>query len=270
MPQKIINKNKNNNMNDKTFWPKWPQQKLFYVLVGIIMVYVIVFLAVAIQNDLKEFQFIGKAPQDRDTIIIDGQGKMIGTPDIARINVGMVTEADTVVDAQDANTEKMNKLITELKKMGIDSKDMQTVDYSIWPKYEYTEGRSNIVGYTVSQSVQIKIRDTEKISLALAAAGQAGANQVSGVSFDIDDPDALKEQARLEALQDAQDRAQNVVQALGVTLGNAVGFSESVYYPATRGYLDYAEGLGGAGDAPQIESGTMEITSDVTVTYEIY
>lgn len=268
MPSKINKKLTHKNMEYKSFWPKWPEQKMFYVLLGIILVYSIVFLAVGIQNELKKFEFIGRAPLERDTIIIDGQGKVIGTPDIAVVNVGMVTESTSVVSAQDANTKKMNTLIDELKKMGIDSKDLQTIDYNIWPKYEYKEGRSDIVGYTVNQSVQVKVRDTSKISLVLAAAGQAGANQVSGVSFSIDDPDQLKEQARIEALEDAKLKAINVAQALGVKLGNAINFSESTYYPSARTY--YAEGMGGAGEAPQVESGSLEITSNVTVTYEIF
>ncbi|MBU0649097.1 SIMPL domain-containing protein [Patescibacteria group bacterium] len=256
-------------MDNKSFWPKWPGQKMFYVLMGIVLVYAIVYLAVIIQNNLKEFEYIGLADRERDTISIEGEGKAIGTPDIATVNAGMVTEAKTVLEAQDANTEKMNSLIAEFKKMGLDSGDIQTVDYSIWPKYEYKEGASNIVGYTVSQSVQIKIRDTAKISLVLAAAGQAGANQVSGVQFGIDDPDGLKEEARLEALVDAKQKAQDLAQALGVSLGKVVGFSEYTYSPTTKGYLEY-DGLGGAGEAPQVETGSLEIDSNVTVIYEIY
>lgn len=251
-----------------SIWPKWPEQKFFFVLVGIFMAYAIVWTATGIQNNLEEFSNIGKAPRDRDVIAIDGQGSVIGAPDVAVVNVGMVSEAAAVLDAQNSNTDKMNKLIEELKKMGIDSKDLQTVDYSIYPKYVYTEGRSDIVGYTVTQSVQVKIRDMEKISLVLAAVGKSGANQVSGVQFSIDDPDQLTEEARVEALADAETKAINIAKALGVNIVKVVGFTESSATPSPIAYSKMADGMGGGG-TPQIEAGTLDVVSNVTVTFEI-
>lgn len=269
MPKKTKSTIKNNEKNmEKSIWPDWPKNKLFFVLLAILMVYSVVYLAFAIEARIKENDQIGKAPHERDTITISGQGEALGAPDVAVVNVGMIAEGATVVAAQSDNTEKMNKLIQSFKEMGIDSKDLQTVDYTIYPKYDYNEGRSDIVGYRVSQSVEVTIRDLSKISLALSAAGEAGANQVSGVSFEIDDPDELKQQARLEALADAQNKAENIAAALGVDLGQVVGFSESTATPYA-GRQAFAEGLGGAGEAPQIETGTLDITSNVTVTFEI-
>jgi len=268
-PKKSIKKTKEKNMSEKSFWPKWPNEKLFYVLLGILLVYAIVFMAFGIQAKYKEIDEIGKAPQERDVITIAGQGEVIGTPDIAVVNVGMVSEDTTVIKAQADNTGKMNALIAELKNMGIDASDLQTTDYTIYPKYEYSEGRSDIVGYQVSQSVRVKIRDLSKISAVLGAAGTAGANQVSGVQFSIDDPDSLKEQARLEALADAKTKAQNIAAALGVSLGKVVGFGEDTYTPVASKYYGFAEGLGGGSDVPQVEAGSLNITSNVSVTFEI-
>lgn len=270
MPKKKSIKNiKEKNMSDKSFWPSWPNQKLFYVLLGILLFYTIVFVGFAIQAKYKEINEIGKAPSERDVITISGTGEAIGTPDIAVINVGMVSEGKTVVKAQTDNTTKMNGLIEALKKLGIDSVDLQTMDYSIYPKYEYSDGRSNIIGYQVSQSVKVKIRDLDKISSVLDAAGQAEANQVSGVQFSIDDPDILKEEARIEALIDAKTKAQNIAAALGVSLGQVVGFSEDTYSPISSKYYGLSEGLGGAGELPQVEAGSLDITSNVNVTFEI-
>ncbi|MDD4994864.1 MAG: SIMPL domain-containing protein [Patescibacteria group bacterium] len=253
---------------NNTIWPKWPEQKLFFVLVGIFMAYAIIWTATGIQSNLEEFNNIGKAPRERDVIVIDGQGDVSGTPDIAVVDVGMVSEAAAVIDAQNSNTEKMNKLVSELKKMGIDSKDLQTANYSIYPKYNYSEGRSDIVGYTVNQSVEVKIRDMEKISLVLAAVGRSGANQVSGVQFGIDDSDQLNEEARIEALADAKTKAINIAKALGVNIVRVVGFTESSAMPSSIAYSKMAEDMGG-GDMPQIESGTLDVVSNVTVTFEI-
>jgi uncharacterized protein YggE len=121
--------------------------------------------------------------------------------------------------------------------------------------------------------VQVKIRDLSKIGGILAAAGEVGANQVSGVAFTIDEPESLRQQAREKAMENALTKAQALAQKAGVKLGKLVSFNEYNSSP-TSYYKSYeAYGLGGsasqAAPAPSVEAGSLDITINVNLTYEI-
>jgi hypothetical protein len=126
-------------------------------------------------------------------------------------------------------------------------------------------------GYTISQSVTVKIRDLTKISDVLAKAGESGANQVGGLNFTFDDPENLKVQARDKAIVNAKSKAETLANSLGIKLGRIVGFIEggSAPYPITMYKSAEAYGMGGGGAAPQVEAGSQDITSNVSITYEI-
>ena len=127
-------------------------------------------------------------------------------------------------------------------------------------------------GYQVSQSVTVKIRDLAKVGDILAAAGEGGANQVSGLSFSIDDPESLKQEARIKALENAKTKAEALASVAGVSLGKIVSFSESSMTPPVMyKSIDASLGMGGAAavPSPTVEAGSMDIVLDVTVSYEI-
>lgn len=243
------------------------------VFMGIACVGIILFFYAAAFKDIRLGKNAGKAPLDTKTISIDGTGKITAVPDIAKVDVGFITEGKNVQAIQKENIDKMNKLIDAVKKLGIEDKDIQTSQYSVYPKYDYSNGRSTLSGYTVSQSVTIKIRDLEKTSEVLAMAGDSGANQVGGLNFTIDDPEDLKVQARNKAILNAKAKAEVLANSLGIKLGRIVGFVEggAVPYPLYA-KADMAYGMGGGAEsvpAPQVEAGSMEITSNVSITYEI-
>ncbi|MEK7606837.1 MAG: SIMPL domain-containing protein [Patescibacteria group bacterium] len=255
------------------FWPTWRENKLFTALLGLVGLGVVLLLGVKTMNGFKENAFIGK-PEIRDMITIEGEGKVAGVPEIAVIGVGISTENKEVVKAQTENNTKMTTLIGRVKGFGVDSKDIQTTNYSLSPQYEWPDGKRVLRGYRVTQEVQVKIRDLGKIGAILSSVGESGANQVSGVSFTIDDPETLREQAREKALENARAKAKSVAEKAGVKLGKLVTFSEyspsgSTYY---KGFDSYAMGLGGATEAAApapVESGSLDIVVNVNVTYEI-
>jgi uncharacterized protein YggE len=237
---------------------------------AVFAVVLIAFFAAAAYKDFKLAKYAGQAPLDVKTITIDGIGKITAVPDIAEVNVGFITEGKNVQVIQKENVTKMNKLVDAIKKLGIADKDIQTSQYSVYPKYDYANGRSTLSGYTISQSVTIKIRDLDKTSAVLAAAGESSANQVGGLNFTIDDPEDLKVQARNKAILNAKAKAEVLANSLGIKFGRIVGFSEggSAPYPLYA-KTDMAYGIGGAEAAPSIEAGNMEITSNVSIIYEI-
>ncbi len=242
------------------------------VLIGILIVYLIIFVGALARNTLKQFSFIGKAERPQNTIMINGEGKVMGKPDVAVVEIGLLTEKADVASAQKDNTEKMNNLIAEVKKLGVKEEDIQTTQYQIYPKYDYPDGKSVLTGYTVAQSVTLKIRELAKISPVLAKVGEVGVNQVSGLTFTIDKPEALKAEARAKALADAKDKAEVLASSLGVKLLRVVSFNESTPNPPLN--FNYrtmtGEGMGGGGTPlPEIQSGSLEVEVQASVVYEI-
>ena len=243
------------------------------VLATIVTVMVTGYLAVVVRNELKNYDYIGRSEQQIYTITISGEGKVTAIPDIAQVSLGVQTEKTKVEDAQKENTEKMNSLIGELKALDIKAEDIQTTNYNIYPQYDWNESGSKLRGYQVSQSVNVKIRDLERVGEVLEVAGSLGANQVSGLNFTIDEPEDLRQQAREKALENAKTKADALAKVAGVKLGRLVSFNESGGdYPIvyTKGYaLDESAGLGGAVPAPEIEAGSQDVIVNVTVTYEV-
>ncbi len=245
---------------------------LMRTLFGILVVFVIFFVGTLISNNIKRHSYIGKADRAQNTIAVNGEGKEIGTPNIAVTDIGLVTEKADVASAQKENTDKMNKLISEVKKKGIKDADIQTSNYSVYPKYDYTNGKSNISGYSVNQTVTLKIRDLNKISDVLAKVGEVGVNQVNSLNFTIDDTENLRAAAREKALISAQEKALTLAKDLGVKLVRVVSYNEYVPTDAyTVKSYPMAAGMGGgvSAPAPDIQSGSLDVKVDVTVIYEI-
>ena len=240
-----------------------------FVLGGFLLLALIFFVSIKTNQAYEQTKRIGRADVPQPTISINGEGKVTAVPDIARISVGLLTEGRDIAALQRQNTDKMNKLIDAMKALGVADKDIQTTNYSIYPKYDYTNGNSVLSGYTVNQNVTVKVRDLSKVGAIFAKVGEIGANQVSGPDFTIDNPTALRDQARLEAIADAQQKAETLARSLGVRLGRVVGFSESGGGSPVPMY-DFARGMGGAESAaPKIEAGELDISSDVSLLFEI-
>jgi uncharacterized protein YggE len=204
-------------------------------------------------------------------------------PDTATFSLTIQEEAKDVKSAQTVATKKANDIIAYLKSQSIDEKDIQTTDYSVYPQYDYTQsvcregycpgGKQVLRGFQVSQTLTVKVRDTNKAGDLLAGVGSKGASSVSGLDFTIADQDKLEAEARDEAIQAAKEKADVLADSLGVRVVRVVGFSEGGDYPMYYAKT-MAVGMGGAMDAatppsPEIPVGQNKIVSNVTITYEI-
>jgi uncharacterized protein len=247
-------------------------KKVMWTLFGILLAYCVVWMGTLIRNNLQEFYYIGQADKMERTITVNGVGEITAKPDIAMTTMGMVAEGMTVLEAQQKNTEVMNLLVDKLKGLGILDDDIQTANYNIYPRYDYTEDEGRqLEGYEVRQNVSVKIRNLEKANHVLALAGEVGANNVSGLQFTIDDDEVYKAQAREEALVQVAKKARSLSQSLGVQLVDIVAYNEyeaGKGYPEYRAMADSAYGLGGS-PLPSIESGSMDVSMNVSVTFEI-
>lgn len=252
----------------------WADNPAILILGGIVLLMVSVYLSVATFNKIKESRYIGRPSAQRDTITIQGEGRVTAVPDIGAITVSIVNENKDAAKAMDANNKQFNQLIDALRKAGIEKKDMTTSQYNVYPKYEWPDGKQVLTGYEVSQSLTVKIRNLDKSGEIISLAGQNGANQVSGLTFTIDDPESLRQQAREKALQNALEKASTLARQTGTHLGKIVSFSESSSggYPTPSPiYYDRMAESGMANmSAPSIEAGSQDIYVYATVQYEIY
>lgn len=247
--------------------------KIVTIFVGAFLTLGTLYLALLSWNAYKAHDYIGVSPKTPHSIVIVGEGKVVGVPDIANIQLGYSIEKLTVAAAQKDNTDRMNGMIEKLKKdFKIDAKDIQTANYYISPQYDWNNGKQTLRGYLVSQNLNVKLRQMDKVSGIIEAAGSSGLNQVGNLSFEIDNPEKLKQEAREKALAQAKEKAEALAKVAGVKLGKIISFSESSNngQPLPLYALDKAvSGMGGGGAAPAVEAGSNEIVIIATVEYEI-
>ena len=207
-----------------------------------------------------------------NTVSFGGEGKVVAKPDIAKVNLSILTESATSKAAQDDNSKKSKAVTDYLKKQALEDKDIKTTGYNIYPQYKYQQygGNPEITGYQVIQSMEVKIRDLAKVSDILDGVVSAGANQVNGLSFEIDNPEALKTEARKKAIEDAKKKANELEGQVGIRLGKIVNFSENTGGYSGPIYLKEADGRGGiGGGGPTLPAGENEVVVNVSLTYQI-
>lgn len=248
-----------------------PPEKVVWAALAILVVFT-VFGLVLIINGIKDNGYIGQSTEYRKTISISGEGKVLVKPDIGQVSLSVVTQAPTVSKATSDNNDKMNAINQAMKDMGISEDDLKTTSYNISPNYQYSNGKSTIIGYQIAQALEVKIRDLDKTSQILDKAASLGANQVGSLSFTVDDPEKAKEEAREKAIDNAKEKAGSLAKLLGITLGRVVGFDESSGgTPPVPVYNDML-GKGGGSEiasAPVVQTGQNEITVDVNLQYEV-
>ncbi len=244
----------------------WPVM----VLMALVLLMLAAWLGLKARNVAKEYKFIG-VPIERHSITVSGEGRVSTMPDIAKIEVGTVIEKATVKAAQDENTRIMNALNAKLDAAGVAKADIQTANYSIQPVYDWNDGKQRLRGYQVSQNLRVKVRDLDKVGDILGAAGELGVNQIGGIEFTVDEPEVIKQQARVKALANAKAKAAALAQVVGVELVRVISFNENVQEPIyNTPYLSKSMAVGGAAPAaPAIEPGSAEFVVNADVTYEI-
>jgi uncharacterized protein YggE len=209
------------------------------------------------------------------TISVTGYGEAAGTPDSARIQLGVnVVDSDVGRAVEEANT-TTDAVRAAVLALGVAERDVLTTNYNVWPEDRYDPQTGIPTGervYRVESTLQIKTTDISGMGDLITAALDAGANNIFGISFGLDETAALAAQARELAVADAEARAQQLTAELGLTLGEPLYISEGavagpygpVYSLAEAGY-----GLGGGGGGAPINSGQATVTIQVNITYKI-
>lgn len=259
--------------------------RIMLILSSVLIVFLItltVFTIVSTQNKIREGKNIGQGLVEERTITVSGTGEIYAVPDLALLTFSVKTEAGTVAHAMAENTEEMNAVVALMKALGIGERDLKTVSFNIHPRYEWRkepevdarflqpEGRRTLVAYEVRQSLQVKVREIEKIGDIIQGATGAGANQVGSLHFTIDNEDELRKQARKEAIQEAKEKAKELAVQLNVELLRVIDFSEHRGAPRLSRHIlapmvAEAEEVG----VPRIEVGENKIEVVVAITFEI-
>jgi len=206
------------------------------------------------------------------TLSVNGAGKVSLKPDIAYIYVGVHTENPGAAEAVSENNTNTQKLIDALKAAGVDAKDIQTTNFSIYQNNQVgPDGKATSTNYTVDNTVNLTVRNLAQLGSLLDAAVKAGANNITNIQFDVADKTKALSQARAEAVKAAKAQADELAASAGVQLGNIQSIQ---YSDATPGPIMYAKGIGGGGAAAAdmavpINPGQMDITANVLLSYEI-
>lgn len=215
--------------------------------------------------------FAADQPAPR-TLSVSGMGEVKSAPDESNLSAGVTTQATTAAQALVANSRAMNAVFATLKRLGIPEKDIQTSDFSVQPQYQSckpgTSCQPRIVGYQVSNTVDVTVEDMDKTGAVLDALVSSGSNQIGGINFSIHDPKPLLRTARAAAVADAIERAQTYAKAAGITLGPILSIDENGN-EATRHIYKVAAGyMANAAPAP-IAGGEELVSVNVTVTWQI-
>jgi len=224
---------------------------------------------------------------DSDHVItVSGHGEVNAVPDIANISFTISKEAKTVKEAQALVAEIEKNVIASLKANNVSEKDFKVTNASFYPKYEYRvdstkiapcnefgcppyNSNSVIVGYVASETMNVKVRDTDSTGKIIQDLGTLGVTDLNGPNFTIDNEDKLKEQARKIAIRDAQVKARVLARDLGIRLGKITSFNESGFYPIVPYYAKATLESADLGAPASLPKGENTVSSDITITYKI-
>lgn len=205
------------------------------------------------------------------TISVTGEGRVEIAPDMATLNLGVTTEADTAAAALTANSEGLAAALARLKEAGIAERDIQTSGLTVNPRYEYPNDGSQprVNGYMASNMVMVRVRDLSILGATLDGAVAEGANTLNGIAFGLQEPDATMDEARRRAVTDAAHKAALYAEAAGVKLGRVASITEQMNYGGPQPMmLAEASMAKDAGSVP-VASGELTVSSTVSVVYEI-
>ena len=205
-------------------------------------------------------------------ISLTGHGEVRAVPDMAVINMGVVSSAETARTALDANTKAMTELMANLKAASIDDKDISTSNFSVNPRLDYGQNGGQVpklVGYDVTNSVTVIVHKIDGLGALLDKAVSSGSNQINGISFSVSKPDDAMDEARKLAVKDATHKAQIYAGAASINLGNIMSISESGGVSEPQVMFSRAKAMSADSAPVPIAQGSQVISVDVNISWEL-
>jgi len=222
---------------------------------------------------LSQARPAAEAEPTGESISVSGFGEATGTPDIATVQLGVSVTADTIGAAIEQSNQTVERVRQAVLGQGIAETDLQSINFNVWPEDKFDPATGQQTGervYHVDSTLQVKVRDIGQVSEVIQTGLDAGANNIWGLTYGIDDSAALEAEARTKALEDAADRAQQLANALGVSLGDPIAVSELVggLSPFFGAEAAFARGMGGGG-GPPLSPGELTVQIQVDVMYGV-
>jgi uncharacterized protein YggE len=220
--------------------------------------------ALALSLSLTSPAMAGDVP----LITVTGEGSVLAAPDMATLNLGVVTEAATAAEAVAANSVQLGAVLEQLRTTGIEERDIQTSGLSLNANWQQPQGETvpRVVGYQAINQLTVRVRDLDALGAVLDRATKDGANSFNGLTFGLADPAPAMDEARKRAVADAMARAKVLTQAAGLTLGPVMSISEGGAFgtpmPAFRMTADSAA-------APPVAAGEIATTATVTMVFRL-
>jgi len=211
------------------------------------------------------------APASDGTLLsVSARAEASRVPDVASLSTGVVTQAADANAALSANATQMHKVMAAIKAAGIAEKDIQTSGISVNPQYRYAENQPpTITGYQASNTVSIKVREIDRLGKVLDALVANGANQVNGPSFEIGEPEAVYDEARRAALEQAQQRAKMYADSLGMRVRRIVSISEGGGFQPPRPVMMAAAKAFDRAESSPVSPGETTLTANLDVVFEL-
>jgi uncharacterized protein len=213
----------------------------------------------------------GAAAGGPRTISVSGTGRISAAPDVAEVSVGVVTREKSAREALRSNTKAMEALLAVLKERGVAAKDVQTSNISVVSKYSRPPTQPppadfvpKPIGYEVTNEVQVTVRDVSKLGVLLDAVVESGANRLSGISFRVDRPERLLDEARKRAMAEARRKAELLAGEAGLVVGRAIRIEE----PEGEARLPHFNEAEMSAPVP-VAAGEQELSVSVGVVYEL-
>ena len=205
------------------------------------------------------------------TIKVQGEGKTWAVPDQAELEVEIQEDGKDLDEISSLVQDKMEKIFSSIKSLGISEKDIQTTAYNVQPKMKYDKGETEKVGYTVSHKIRVVMKKIDDSGKVLEAVLKDGATNVDGPNFSFSDPTKLKIDALKSAVDDAHSKAEAMAQSAGVELGPVYSINQiSVNMPVRPSGRVMAAGLAYDVASPvSVATGQNEVTAQVEVVYSL-
>lgn len=203
------------------------------------------------------------------TVNVNGTGQVTIAPDVAYITIGVHTEAEDVTEALASNTQQAQTVSDALGGLGIEKKDVQTTAFNVYPQQQYgPAGEMLGIKYVVDNSVYVTVRDLTKMGEILSLVVESGANNISGIQFDVADRSKAMSEARKKAVEDAAAQAGALASGAGAKLGaiqnlNVNSYSSPISPISLKSDAAYAQGT------VPVSAGQLTITVDVNATYAL-
>ncbi len=206
------------------------------------------------------------------TIQVSGQARVSEIPDRVYIGIGVTTQAQQSEAAASQNAERLAAVIAAVKRAAGAGAQLTTTEYSINPNYNYPRngGTPAVVGYSVSNVVQVRLDDLRKIGQVIDAATQAGSNNVQDIRFALRDQGAPRSEALREAALNARQDAETLADALGLRVVRVLSVDEQSpatvpIYPRFAAVKMEVQ----AAPATPVEAGTIDVNATVTLIVEV-